>query len=89
MHEIRLRDVVGTTPEVDSDRYEDIWDVDLRLAKNIKFGGSAAMTVSAELFNALNNDVILSLNCTAGANLGRVEEIIAPRTLRLGARLSF
>jgi hypothetical protein len=77
------------TPEVDTDRYDNIWDIDLRLAKNIRLGKEGALTLSAELFNTLNNDVILSLNRTAGVNLGRVEEIIAPRTLRLGARLSF
>jgi hypothetical protein len=76
------------TGEVDAIRYDNVWNVDLRLAKNVRFG-DAGLTVSAELFNALNNDVVLSRFRFAGATLGRIEEIIAPRTLRLGARFSF
>ena len=76
------------TPEVDTVRYDDVWNVDLRLAKNVHFG-QGALTLSAELFNVLNNDVVLSRFRTAGPTLGRIEEIIAPRTFRLGARLSF
>ncbi|HEY2945347.1 MAG TPA: hypothetical protein VGN09_23130, partial [Vicinamibacteria bacterium] len=88
------------TPEVDTKRYSNVWDADFRLAKNIKYR-DAAVTLSVEVFNALNNDVILSrfrtanssafVDTRAGAEsgVGRIEEIIAPRTLRLGARLSF
>lgn len=74
---------------IDAIRYDNVWDVDLRLAKNVHLGGQGALTVSAELFNVLNNNVVLSRFRTAGATLGRIEEIIAPRTLRVGARLSF
>jgi len=76
------------TPLIDTNRLDNVWDVDLRLAKNVHFG-QGALTVSAELFNVLNNDVVLSRARSAGPTLGRIEEIIVPRTLRLGARLSF
>jgi Carboxypeptidase regulatory-like domain/TonB-dependent Receptor Plug Domain len=87
-------------PEVDSTRLNTLWNLDLRLAKNIKFGGSA-ITLSAELFNAFNNNLVLSrfrfansssfTSTVAGAEpgLGRVEEIVSPRILRVGARFSF
>jgi hypothetical protein len=87
-------------PEVDSTRLNTLWNLDLRLAKNIKFGGSA-VTLSAELFNVFNNDLVLSrfrfansssfTSTVAGAEagMGRVEEVISPRILRVGARFSF
>jgi hypothetical protein len=88
------------TPAVDTNRYPNVWDIDLRLAKNVKLGG-AAVTISAEAFNVLNNNVVLSRFRTANSSafvatlagaqpgLGRIEEILAPRTIRLGARLTF
>jgi hypothetical protein len=76
------------TPEVDTNRYDNLWNFDLRLAKNIKIQRSA-LTLSAEVFNVTNNDLVLSRFRYTGATLGRVEEIIAPRTIRLGARFSF
>jgi carboxypeptidase family protein len=88
------------TPQIDTVRYPNVWDLDLRLAKTIKFGG-AGLTASAELFNALNNNVVLGrsrqantgtfISTIAGAEpgLGRIEEILSPRVLRLGLNLTF
>jgi hypothetical protein len=88
------------TPEVDTLRYDTVYDFDLRLAKVIKFGG-AALTASAELFNVLNNNVVLGrsrqantatfLSTVAGAQpgVGRIEEILAPRVARFGLSLTF
>ncbi len=87
-------------PQVDSNRYGSLWNLDLRLAKNIKFGG-AAVTLSAEAFNVFNNNLVLSrfrwasssafTSTIAGAipGAGRIEEVISPRIVRFGARLSF
>jgi Carboxypeptidase regulatory-like domain len=86
--------------EVDSLRYDAVWDFDLRLAKTLKFGGSG-LTASAELFNVLNNNVVLGrsrqansavfTSTIAGAEpgMGRIEEVLAPRVLRLGLSLTF
>jgi carboxypeptidase family protein/TonB-dependent receptor-like protein len=88
------------TPAIDSKRYPNVWNVDLRLAKTIKFGGTG-LTFSAEAFNVLNNDVVLSrsrqantgtfISTIAGAEpgLGRIEEIISPRIVRLGVNFTF
>jgi hypothetical protein len=74
---------------VDAARYDNLWNLDFRLARNSKIG-RVTLTPSIELFNALNNDVVLSrARNAASATLGRVEEVISPRILRLGARLSF
>ncbi len=90
------------TPEVDSKRYPNLFDVDLRLAKTIKFG-STGLTAAVEGFNLLNSGVVLSrsrqantstfVSTIAGAEpanqLGRIEEILSPRIVRLGLTFSF
>jgi hypothetical protein len=88
------------TGEIDNQRYDDVWNVDMRLAKTIKFG-SAGLTFGAEAFNIFNSGVVLSrsrqsntgtfTSTIAGAEpgIGRIEEIIAPRIVRLGVTLSF
>jgi hypothetical protein len=76
------------TPEVDTNRYDNVFNFDVRLAKNVKID-RAALTLSVEAFNLFNNDVVLSRSRSVGATFNRIEEIIAPRTLRLGARFSF
>jgi hypothetical protein len=87
-------------PTIDAERYGNLWNLDLRLAKNFRFGGSS-VTLSAEAFNVLNNDLVLSrfryansasfTSTIAGAEpgRGRVEEIVSPRIVRFGARFSF
>jgi len=96
----------GTRPwlaqdAVDTDRYSALWNFDLRLAKNIRLGSSSTVTLSAELFNVLNNELVLSrwrypdsaafTDTAAGATpgVGRIEELISPRIFRFGARFSF
>jgi hypothetical protein len=76
-------------PRVDVDRLDDVWDLDLRLAKTIRVR-RLGLTLSAELFNALNSGVALSRNGNARASaFDRIDEILSPRILRLGARLDF
>jgi hypothetical protein len=91
------------TPEIDSQRYDDLWNVDLRLAKTVKFGKDAGVTLSAEWFNVFNSSLVLSrsrqantatfVNAQQGADIsggrGRMEEIISPSIFRFGVRLFF
>jgi hypothetical protein len=79
---------VLATPEVDTKRYPNVFNLDMRLAKTVKVG-RAGLTLSGEAFNVLNNDVVLSQFRWNGATFGRIEEIIAPRTFRVGARFQF
>jgi hypothetical protein len=75
--------------KLDDVRYDNLWNLDFRVARNSKIG-RVTITPSVELFNALNNDVVLSRARNAGsATLNRVEEVISPRIFRVGARLSF
>jgi hypothetical protein len=75
---------------LDLQRYASVWDLDLRVADNIKLGGSATFGITVDLFNALNADMILQVN--RRANSGAFQqplEVINPRVLRFGFRLGF
>jgi hypothetical protein len=83
----RLRVVV--TPELDDNRYPNLWDVDLRLAKTfvvqrVKF------VLSGDVFNLLNSNVETVRNRQVNADaFDQLNEIISPRILRLGFKLQF
>jgi hypothetical protein len=75
---------------VDDVRYNNLWNLDFRLARNTKFGSRFTLSPSIELFNALNNDLVLGRARNAGsATFGRIEEVISPRILRFGIRATF
>ena len=74
---------------VDARRYPTLTNLDLRLARNTKIG-SVTITPSIELFNALNNGVVLGVFRQAtSASFDRVDDIVSPRVVRIGARVSF
>ena len=76
-------------PRVDVDRLDDVWDLDLRLAKDVRVS-RANLTLGAELFNVFNSGVVLARTLDARSTVyGRADQILAPRILRLGARVSF
>jgi hypothetical protein len=77
---------VSTTDQI---RLKNLWDVDLRVAKNLRLGG-AHLTVAGELFNALNANTELYRNPSAtSTSFNRLDEILAPRIARLSARFTF
>ena len=77
------------TGSVDRERYASLINLDLRLARNTKVG-KITITPSIELFNVFNNDVILGvLRQATSANFRRADDIVSPRILRVGARVSF
>jgi hypothetical protein len=86
---------------VDSFRNQNVSDLDLRLAKDLRFN-RIGLTLSVDAFNVLNSNTILQRDVTrlgsASASTGaftalssanRVTEVLSPRVFRLGARLSF
>ena len=74
---------------MDQVRLDNIFNLDLRFAKNFVFGRRSA-TLAFELFNALNGNTPLNryINYSSGSR-GRLEEIMAPRIGRLVFRLRF
>jgi len=76
--------------DIDQLRYPGLWNLDLRLARNFRLGGDARLTLSAEMFNALNANTELYRNTDASSDaLNRLDEVLAPRIVRFGARLTF
>ena len=70
-------------------RHEDILNIDLRLAKDFRFGPVGA-TISADIFNVMNEQTILQRNIRLNVSSGnRITELQSPRVIRLGARLTF
>src|SRR5439155_10039690 len=77
------------TAQIDDNRYPNLLDLDLRVAKTVSIQ-RAKFIVSGDLFNALNSGTVLqrTRNLQSGA-FGAINEIIAPRILRLGVKFQF
>jgi hypothetical protein len=70
-------------------RHEDIHNLDLRLAKDFRFGG-VGTTFSVDIFNVTDQQPALQRNTRLGIVSGdRITELQSPRVFRLGARLTF
>ena len=75
---------------LDIERYDDFWNVDLRLAKSFKIAGSTSANLSLDLFNIFNTDSTLQQNRQINSDaFDQILEIPNPRILRLGVRLEF
>ena len=78
------------TGSVDKVRYASLKNLDLRLARNSKIGNKITVTPSIEVFNIFNNDVVLGqFRQATSASFGRVDDIVSPRIVRVGARVAF
>jgi hypothetical protein len=75
--------------DLDDLRHDDVYNLDLRLGKVVNVG-VLQVTLSADVFNVLNDDTVLQRNGRVNqSSYNTITEIQAPRILRLGARLSF
>jgi carboxypeptidase family protein/TonB-dependent receptor-like protein len=81
--------------DVDQFRLDDVFNLDLRLAKDFRFN-QVGLTLSVDAFNVTDERTVLQRNTrlfrsrtgiNAAAN--RITEAQAPRVFRLGARLTF
>ena len=71
-------------------RFENIFTLDLQFEKGIDFGNYGRLALSANLFNVTNtNTIIRRTRAVTSTNLNRIDELISPRALRIGARYSF
>jgi len=81
---------VLVAPHLTDGRLASLWNLDLRLARNVRLAGDGRIVVSVDLFNVFNRALVLSRDTTATAvSYGRANEVINPRVLRVGARLDF
>jgi hypothetical protein len=77
------------SPTVDDQRFENLWNLDLRLAKTVRAGGSN-MVFTADLFNVFNSNTELNRQRNLGsARFHELTDYLSPRVLRFGLRLGF
>lgn len=76
-------------------RFANVYELDLRLAKDFRFANRVGVNVAADLFNVPNKRTILQRgtsimqNEVSLASGYRIRELQSPRVWRLGARLTF
>ncbi len=81
---------VLVTPAVDYFRFKDLWDLDLRLQKTLRFGGRGNMVISLDLFNVFNSNTELNRQRNLRATtFDLLTDNLSPRILRLGLRVGF
>ena len=80
---------------VGSLRFDNVYELDLRLAKDFRLANRVGMNVSADLFNVPNKRTILQRATSIMQNEAslsggwRIRELQSPRVWRLGARFNF
>jgi hypothetical protein len=79
-------------PELDSTRFATLWNLDLRAAKNVRFGARGSVQVIADLFNVMNSNTEITRErnaAVAAANFRALGSNLSPRILRFGLRVGF
>jgi hypothetical protein len=71
-------------------RFANVYELDLRAAKDFRFMNRVGLTLAADLFNAPNKRTILQREIDQSvANANQITEIQTPRVWRFSARFSF
>ena len=80
---------VLVSPELDTFRFDDIWNLDLRGSKTFSYQ-RLNMQLVADLFNVFNANTELNRqrNVPSPA-FGQLTQNLSPRILRFGVRLTF
>jgi hypothetical protein len=75
---------------LDDARYPSLWNLDLRIGKSVGLGGEAQLALEACAFNVLNASTDLNRFMQANSDaFRRLDAILSPRIVRLGARVTF
>jgi hypothetical protein len=77
-------------PTVDTHRFANLWDWDLRLSKTFKFGKQPYLTLAAEWFNVANSGTpTVKIVQVDSSSFGRIDEVMSPSIFRIGATFGF
>jgi hypothetical protein len=80
---------VLVSPDLDSIRYDDLWNLDLRVARSFRVGGASTEFI-ADLFNVFNANTVLVRNRNIDSpTFGRIAQNLSPRIIRFGVRVRF
>jgi hypothetical protein len=80
---------VLTTPAVDTFRYGNVWDADLRVSREFRLS-HARVRVMGDVFNLLNaNTALVRVNNITSTTFNAITQNMTPRILRLGLVVGF
>jgi hypothetical protein len=80
---------VLVTPTIDTFRYDDVWDTDLRVAKTFKMR-ALSVRVIGDVFNVLNaNTVLIRNNNVLSTAFNTIAQNLSPRIFRAGLVVGF
>ena len=82
---------VLVTPQIDTFRYDSVWDTDLRVARAMKFG-AVNLRLIGDLFNVMNANTVLirNNNVLAAPNVfNTIQQNLSPRIFRVGVVVGF
>jgi hypothetical protein len=75
--------------KIDDKRHDDVFGLDMRLEKIIDVK-PLQVGLSLDVFNVLNEDTVIQRNGRMNiSTYNRIDEVMAPRVVRVGARISF
>jgi hypothetical protein len=80
---------VLVSPEIDTFRFDDLWNLDLRGSKTFEYQ-LFNLQLIADLLNVMNANTELNRQRNlASASFGALTQNLSPRILRFGLRLGF
>ena len=80
---------VLVTPTIDTFRYDEVWDTDLRVAKTFKMR-AVSLRLIGDVFNALNaNTVLVRNNNVLSTAFNTIGQNLSPRIFRAGLVVGF
>jgi hypothetical protein len=92
---LRGGDLAVVLSDIGTVRFSNVYELDLRVAKDFRIANRLGLTVSGDLFNAPNKRTILQRNTIVLQNEQplssgwRITELQAPRVWRMGAKINF
>jgi len=80
---------VLVTPQIDTFRYDDVWDTDLRVSRTFKLH-TVNLRLIGDVFNVTNaNTVLIRNNNIASTAFNTIAQNLSPRILRVGVVVGF
>jgi hypothetical protein len=80
---------VLVSPEIDTFRFPNLWNTDVRAAKNFRFS-QANLRLILDVFNVLNaNTALVRVNNVTSPNFNALAQNLSPRIARVGLVLGF
>jgi hypothetical protein len=81
---------VLVTPQIDSFRYDNVWDTDMRVARSFKLR-TVSLRLIGDVFNVMNANTVLIRNNNIGATavFNQITQNLSPRIFRVGMVVGF